>query len=99
MEISARILSRSVYIPEETVQCEIILNYRGDQVKQNESGGISSWITPTNTDQSIEIAYASVQIYCQCIMSERKLRYPQPRIQRLVESAPEKTTFSPCAGF
>ncbi|XP_065639842.1 RAB6A-GEF complex partner protein 2 isoform X1 [Hydra vulgaris] len=88
LEVKARLLHRAVFIPEEPINCELIITNvdKSCQVSENnfstsllnslESFGKSKQNDFKSNDHCATIAWGSAQIYCQCDINDKKVKIP-----------------------
>ena len=114
IEVTARILQRCVFIPDEKINCEVIITNRGLDDKKNITEGKHTrhasdtkliapdvWNKNFNTslkNESINVAWASAQIYCHCDINERRLKLPKS-LRNHSDQAMQNTSFSPVMGI
>ena len=118
IRIEARILHRSVFIPEEKIICEIVFTNMAKkdhvtaakQLSHQRHSSDTRVLAPerwsknmimdakVSNDQSVTVAYASAQLYCQCNLNERKYRMPLNAISNKNERSTRHTSFSPDQG-
>ncbi|XP_065670990.1 RAB6A-GEF complex partner protein 2 isoform X1 [Hydra vulgaris] len=90
LEVKARLLHRAVFIPEEPINCELIITNvdKSCQVSENNSYFSTSLLNSLETfgkskqndfksnDHCATIAWGSAQIYCQCDINDKKVKIP-----------------------
>lgn len=127
IEIKGRILQRSVFIPGETVQCELVITNHGSSANNNvvdflrERRHLNNNKRPMSdgllyeqhvfsrtkskegnkkVDESVTLAWASAQVYCNCTINERHLKLPASfhNLSRKSSHTSGYTSFSPVMG-
>lgn len=85
LEVYAQPIDRSVFLAGETIECQIIFTNANTGLKQRA--------------KSIQLAWASAQIHCQCTTNESRISIPksEPTTADLSSSANE-TSFVPSRG-
>ena len=78
VEIHAEILHRSVFIPEEVIQCQVTVHNRNkEKISSDGNANVScSYLDNLAKDGSTTVAWASAQISCQCYVNEKKIILP-----------------------
>lgn len=102
LEVKARILSRSVYIPEETITCEVVVTHKVQTNDGSEEKNTTFWNKVNQgvpSEESITVAYASAQVYCQCHLNERRLQLPKPLLAHGNNHTSQMTSFSSVIGM
>ncbi|XP_046399104.1 RAB6A-GEF complex partner protein 2 isoform X1 [Ischnura elegans] len=96
IEVTAKLVRGPLYLAGETVECRITFHH---PVLPSHSKSQS------NTDAFENLAWASAQIHCQCLVNEAKVRYPEygaVTAEQISTSNTEcflpDTSFAPCRG-
>lgn len=101
IEVKARMVRNAVYLTGETLQCEIIFT----NVNENSSfQGLNDIKGQTKEPKVERLAWASVQIHCQCSVNSSRIVIPEKHDTSTVDlTSPvvlkSSTSFAPSRGL
>ena len=101
IEVKARLLRGSVFFVGECIECEIIFTNTASVGKETCNSTCHRSLDSECTKEKFEkdrLAWASVQIHCQCSVNEARVKLP-PRIERTSDQLPMNSNNATCTSF
>lgn len=101
IEVKARLLRGSVFFAGECIECEIIFTNTASVEKETCNPTCHHTLDSECTNEKREtdrLAWASVQIHCQCSVNESRVQLP-PRVERTSDKLPLNSNDASCTSF
>ena len=101
IEVKARLLRGSVFFAGECIECEITFTNTASVKKETHNQTCHHALDSECSNKNYEmdrLAWASVQIHCQCSVNESWIKLP-PRIERTSENLTSDSNSASCTSF
>ncbi|XP_067056955.1 RAB6A-GEF complex partner protein 2-like [Acropora muricata] len=101
IEVKARLLRGSVFFAGECIECEITFTNTASVKKETDNQTCRHALDSECSNKNYEmdrLAWASVQIHCQCSVNESWVKLP-PRIERSSENLTSDSNSASCTSF